>query len=86
MGGLSTAAPRAPVEEQIIAYGQLESPWPVPGSVLVSDGVAYFAAGRQSLARRREILVFAADPATGKLAWVERLNSVPSRASTSRRP
>jgi outer membrane protein assembly factor BamB len=68
----------APVEEQIIAYGQLESPWPVPGSVLVSDGVAYFAAGRQSLADGG-ILVFAADPATGKLAWVERLNSVPQQ-------
>lgn len=26
-----------------------------------------------------EILVFAADPATGKLAWVERLNSVPQQ-------
>jgi len=35
----------APRDERIVAHGQLESPWPVPGSVLVVDGVAYFAAG-----------------------------------------
>ena len=34
----------APTEEQIVAYGQLESPWPIPGSVLVVEGTAYFAA------------------------------------------
>ena len=52
----------APVDERIVAYGQLESPWPVPGSVLVVDDVAYFAAGRQSLADGG-ILVFAVEPA-----------------------
>jgi outer membrane protein assembly factor BamB len=66
----------APVDERIVAYGQLESPWPVPGSVLVVDGVAYFAAGRQSLADGG-ILVFAVDPATGKPHWVRQLDSVP---------
>jgi hypothetical protein len=29
-----------------MAYGQMESPWPVPGSVLVENGAAFFAAGR----------------------------------------
>ncbi len=29
-------------------YGQLESPWPVRGSVLAQDGAIYFAAGRSS--------------------------------------
>lgn len=38
----------APREERIVAYGQLESPWPVPGSVLVRDGVVFCAAGRSS--------------------------------------
>ena len=66
----------APVDERIVAYGQLESPWPVPGSVLVADGVAYFAAGRQSLADGG-ILVFAVNPADGKPLWVQRLGSVP---------
>jgi outer membrane protein assembly factor BamB len=68
----------APVEELIVAYGQLESPWPVPGSVLVIDDVAYFAAGRQPLADGG-ILVFAVDPATGALRWVQRLNTVPQQ-------
>ncbi len=68
----------APTEERIVAYGQLESPWPVPGSVLVVDGVAYFAAGRQSLADGG-ILVFAVQPESGKLHWVERLDSVPQK-------
>lgn len=66
----------APVDERIVAYGQVESPWPVPGSVLVTDGAAYFAAGRQPLADGG-ILVFAVEPATGQIRWVQRLNSVP---------
>ncbi len=38
----------APVDERLIAFGQLESVWPVHGSVLVKDGVVYCAAGRSS--------------------------------------
>jgi len=38
----------APHERLIVANGQLESAWPVPGSVLVLDGTAYFVAGRSS--------------------------------------
>ncbi len=38
----------APIESRLIAFGQLESPWPVIGSVLVHDGVAYVSAGRSS--------------------------------------
>jgi outer membrane protein assembly factor BamB len=66
----------APTEEQIVAYGQIESPWPVPGSVLIVDGVAYFAAGRHPLADGG-ILLFAAEPATGRLRWVKRLDTLP---------
>lgn len=68
----------APVDEQIVAYGQLESPWPVAGSVLIMNDTAYFAAGRQSLADGG-ILIFAVDPAFGYLRWVERLNTVPQK-------
>jgi hypothetical protein len=38
----------APTEARLTAFGQLESPWPVLGSVLVHDGVAYASAGRSS--------------------------------------
>jgi len=68
----------APVDERIVAYGQLESPWPVPGSVLVVDEVAYFAAGRQSFADGG-IFVFAVEPVSGELRWVQRLDTVPQR-------
>lgn len=68
----------APLDERIVAYGQVESPWPVPGSVLVVDDVAYFAAGRQSFADGG-ILVFAVDPVTGAQRWVQRLDSVPQQ-------
>jgi len=38
----------APVRRSIIARNQLESPWPVPGSVLVKDGFVYALAGRSA--------------------------------------
>jgi outer membrane protein assembly factor BamB len=38
----------APEDRRIGAFGQLESAWPVHGSVLVQDGTAYFVAGRSS--------------------------------------
>ena len=68
----------APLEKRIVAYGQLESPWPVPGSVLVVDDVAYFAAGRQPLADGG-ILVFAVVPSTGRILWVKRLNTLATK-------
>ena len=68
----------APHEERIVAYGQIESPWPVPGSVLAVDDTVYFAAGRQALADGG-ILVFAADCASGQVRWVQRLDTVPTK-------
>ena len=38
----------APHDRRIVANEQLESVWPVSGSVLVLDGAVYFAAGRTS--------------------------------------
>ncbi len=38
----------APQDRRIVAFDQVESPWPVPGNVLVLDGVAYVCAGRSS--------------------------------------
>ena len=66
-------------EERIVYFGQLESPWPVPGSVLVVNGVAYFAAGRHPLADGG-ILVFAVEPRTGEVQWVRRLNTLPMQS------
>lgn len=65
-------------ERRIVSFGQIESPWPVPGSVLVVDALAYFAAGRHPLADGG-VLVFAVEPATGKIRWVSRINTLPMR-------
>ena len=56
----------APSDRQIIAFGQLESPWRVHGSILVKDGVAYCTAGRSTYLDGG-IRVFGLDPATGKV-------------------
>jgi len=58
----------AAVDRCIVVRGQLESSWPVPGSVLVQDGVAYFAAGRHTHIDGG-IHYYAADPKTGKILW-----------------
>ncbi len=38
----------APGNRRLVAHGQIESVWPVPGSVLVMKDAAYVAAGRSS--------------------------------------
>jgi len=59
-------------DRRLFAYGQLESVWPIHGSLLVDDTlsagvpVAYFAAGRSSRIDGG-IRLFALDPATGEM-------------------
>ncbi len=48
------------------AFGQLESAWPISGSVLVLDSKVYAAAGRSSFLDGG-IFLYCLDPATGKL-------------------
>ncbi len=36
----------APLDRRLVSFGQVESIWPVNGSVLVKDGEVYFTAGR----------------------------------------
>jgi outer membrane protein assembly factor BamB len=57
----------APREQRIMAYGRLESPWPVPG-VLVESDIAYFAAGRHGRGDEG-IYLYAVDPFMGKVLW-----------------
>jgi len=56
----------APEVRRVVAFERLESAWPVNGSVLVQNGVAYVAAGRSSYLDGG-IHLCALDPATGKL-------------------
>lgn len=50
----------------ICAYGQLESAWPVSGSVLIQDDKLYAAAGRSSFLDGG-IFMYCLDPVTGEL-------------------
>ena len=61
----------APEDRRITAFGQLESTWPVHGSVLVHRDIAYFAAGRSS-ELDGGVRVYAAEPRTGKILWQTR--------------
>lgn len=62
-----------PLERRMIcAYGQPESAWPVCGSVLVRDGLAYFAAGRNSFIDGG-ISLYALDARTGKIVHERRV-------------
>ncbi len=56
----------APEARLIGARDQLESAWPVHGSILVKDGIAYAAAGRSSYLDSG-IFLYELDPVTGKI-------------------
>ncbi len=47
-GALAWKFRAAKSDRKHCSYGQLESPWPVHGSVLSQDGALYFAAGKSS--------------------------------------
>ncbi len=64
----------APMDQRIIAFGQLESPWRVHGSVLIIDNVAYFTAGRSSYLDGG-IWVYGLAPATGKILYETKLDT-----------
>ena len=65
----------APTTAQIVSRGQLESLWPVHGSVLIRDNRAYFAAGRSSFLDGG-IILYALDVATGKVVASRRFDSL----------
>ncbi|MHC4890265.1 MAG: hypothetical protein ACYTEO_12485, partial [Planctomycetota bacterium] len=56
----------------ICAYGQLESAWPICGSILIRDGLVYFAAGRNSFIDGG-IFLYALDPRSGDVVHQKRM-------------
>lgn len=64
----------APHRRLVTAFDQLESPWPVPGSVLVHEDKCWFAAGRSSYLDGG-IRLYALDPTTGKVLHRETIYS-----------
>ena len=57
-----------------VAFEQVESLWPVHGSVLVKDGIAYVAAGRSSYLDDG-IVMYGLSPGTGEVRCTTRLLS-----------
>lgn len=70
----------APQDRRLVAFGQVESSWPVIGSPLVMDGVAYAVAGRSTEMDGGCALV-AFDPLTGATRWGSQLTKGPGRRS-----
>ncbi len=64
----------APSRQLIVAFGQLESPWRVHGSVLVEKGIVYFTAGRSTYLDGG-IHIFGLDPLTGRVLHETRLDT-----------
>ncbi|MBN2291968.1 MAG: PQQ-like beta-propeller repeat protein, partial [Pirellulales bacterium] len=56
----------APLDRRIACFDQLESVWPVHGSVLLRNGIAYCTAGRSTYLDGG-IHVYGLDPATGAI-------------------
>jgi outer membrane protein assembly factor BamB len=62
-----------PLEQRMIcAYGQPESAWPICGSILIRNGLAYFAAGRNSFADGG-IFLYALEPRSGEVVHQRRM-------------
>ena len=68
----------APVDRRIVAEGRLESVWPVHGSVLVLDGVVYFAAGRSSFLDGG-IRLYGLDARSGSKRYETSVAALPTR-------
>jgi outer membrane protein assembly factor BamB len=76
----------APGRRRIIAFDQLESIWPVHGSVLVQDGKVYCTAGRSSYLDGG-MWVYALEPKTGEVLHEAHLESPdPDVSKTAGRP
>jgi len=56
----------APTDQRLMSYDQIESVWPVHGSILVEKDIAYFVAGR-SMFLDGGLHLYRLNPATGKM-------------------
>ncbi len=71
----------SPMIQQLVSYGQLESVWPVHGSVLIENDVAYCVAGR-SMFVDDGMLLWRLNPGTGEILSKTVLNNIDSAGKT----
>lgn len=84
-GKLAWRFSAAPCPRTIVSYGRLESAWPVHGSVLVKDDVAYCSAGRSSFLDGG-IYLYGLELRTGKVRYERRLDGPWSVPDEDRHP
>ena len=65
----------APADQRCVAYDQIESAWPVHGSVLIHNDVLWFCAGRSSYLDGG-LYVYRLNPRTGKLLTMTKVDSL----------
>lgn len=71
-GALAWRVRIAPEERRMVAFGMVESLWPVVGAVLVHNGAIYVTAGRTSESDGG-LAVVALEPRTGKQLWAREI-------------
>ena len=74
-GELAWTFRAAPADRRIMVCDQLESVWPVHGSVLVRDGVVYCTAGRSSMLDGG-VRLFGLNPGTGEVLHEARVDTL----------
>jgi outer membrane protein assembly factor BamB len=74
-GALTWKLRLAPHERRVSIYGQLESPWAVPGSVLVADGLGYVCGGLHPNADGG-VRVVCFRPDSGEVVWKNKFDSL----------
>jgi len=74
----------APGERRVMSHGQIESAWPVSGSVLVVGGVVFCTAGRSSFLDDG-IFVYAIEAETGRLLERKQIHDVQPYVSNANR-
>jgi outer membrane protein assembly factor BamB len=72
----------APAERRIMAFGQVESAWPVHGSVLAVDGVVFCLAGRASVVDGG-VYTYALDAATGEILEQKQIHEIQTETKTT---
>jgi len=81
-GALAWRFNAAPEDHRIVAFGQIESSWPVCGSVLVAGGTAYFVAGRTSMLDNG-VYAYSLDVATGKILDTQQIREIQTETKTT---
>ncbi|NIP53074.1 MAG: PQQ-binding-like beta-propeller repeat protein [Phycisphaerae bacterium] len=74
----------SPRDLRTIAFDQVESVWPVHGSVLVLNGIAYVTAGRSSYLDGG-IFMYGLEPSTGKVLYEKCVSSEHPRADEGKK-